>query len=93
MSVEAEPPVKVYVPVQVAFDRLGYMIPTKIRWEDGRVFRIDEVVSIRKNQRPDCGSQTDLYEVRIRGKNCRLFFEKSRFDFSNCPGRWFVEKP
>ena len=83
---------KVYVPVQVDFDRTGYMMPKKLRWEDGRIFTIDEVVSARRAEESCEALPLTQYHVRIHGQDCHIFFENSRLPGDYCPGRWFVER-
>ena len=39
--------IKVYVPVEVAFDAEGRMFPHAIVWEDGRRYEIERVSDIR----------------------------------------------
>ena len=40
-------PIKVYVPVEVAFDENGQMYPRRIHWEDGRTYAIDRILDVR----------------------------------------------
>ena len=44
---EAEMRYKVYVEVRLHVDVLGRMLPTSLKWEDGRWFEIDRVLDIR----------------------------------------------
>ena len=81
-------PDRVYVQVTSDFDPTGYMQPRSITWPDGRVFRIEDVRSFR----PAGKSQTlDCYTVIIRGKERRLYFERSGDHFACRFGRWYVE--
>ena len=45
-------PIKVYVPVEVAFDENGHMCPRLIHWEDGKTYEIDRVLDVRPARRP-----------------------------------------
>ena len=79
---------RVYVQVSSDFDATGYMQPRAITWPDGRIFRIEDVRSFRpsgENHLLDC------YTVVIRGKEKRLWFERSSEQFACRLGRWFVE--
>ena len=81
-------PDRVYVKVTSDFDPTGYMRPRAIIWPDGRCFSIDDVRSFRpvdKNHLLDC------YTVVIRGKDRRLFFERSSDQFACRLGRWYVD--
>lgn len=40
-------PIKVYVPVDVAFDENGHMYPRLIHWEDGKTYEIDRILDVR----------------------------------------------
>ena len=40
-------PIKVYVPVEVAFDENGHMYPRLIHWEDGKTYEIDRILDVR----------------------------------------------
>ena len=81
---------KVYVSVQVAFTPQGRMLPRAIRWEDGQVYPIDRVLSVRPAQAAKAGGHGDRYTVRIGGRETYLFFERD--EALACPGRWFVER-
>ena len=85
-------PIKVYVPVEVAFDDRGVMHPTCLVWEDGRKFEIDRVLQVRQAPSLKAGGQGDRYTVRINGRETFLFFEHSTDMASPVPGRWFVER-
>ncbi len=83
-------PVKTYVPVQVLFDKYGNMKPSALAWEDGTVFTIDRVLTVRQAAAMKAGGQGDRYTIRIKGKETYLFFEHSTD--GNTLGRWFVER-
>jgi len=81
-------PGRIYVQVSSDFDATGYMQPRSITWPDGRVFRIENVRSLRpsgENHLLDC------YTVVICGKEKRLYFERAGSPLACRLGRWFVE--
>ena len=81
-------PDRVYVQVSSVFDATGYMRPRAITWPDGRVFRIEDIRAFR----PDADNPLlDCYTVVIRGKEKRLFFERSSGAFACRLGRWYVD--
>ena len=84
-------PERIYVKVSSDFDRTGYMQPTAITWEDGRVFKIDEVRDFRPASSVAPGFPGDCYTVVIRGELRHLFFERTSDRFASRFGRWFVE--
>lgn len=73
---------KVFVSVDVCFDSDGRMTPKAVRWEDGRVFPVDEVTDMKKAASLKAGGRGIRYTCRIAGKPRYLFFEDPR---------WFVE--
>ena len=82
---------KVYVKVNSDFDSTGYMQPRTITWDDGRVFKIDQVKDFHPNngsEHPSC----DCYTVIIRGEEKLLFFERTDPRFVSRVGRWYIEK-
>ena len=83
---------KVYVPVNVAFDEDGNIMPTEITWEDGTRYRIDRVTKIRQAAAMRCGGQGDRYTVMINGRESYLYFERSTSLTGPNLGRWFVER-
>ncbi len=88
----AELPLKVYVPVEVGFDADGRMIPRSITWEDGTTYAIDKVTDIRPAPAMKAGGQGDRYTVWIGGRQSYLFFERYA-SVSGCNlGKWFVER-
>jgi len=82
---------RIYVKVVSDFDRTGYMQPRAIVWQDGRVFRIDEVKDFRPAACVDRSLPGDCYTVVIRGETRHLFFERANGRFPSRVGRWFVE--
>ena len=85
-------PDRIYLNVISDFDRTGYMRPRAIAWEDGRVFKIDEVKDYRPASAFRKGMPGDCYTVVIKGETRHLFFEKTGDLFATRVGRWFVEK-
>ncbi|MGI5892103.1 MAG: hypothetical protein ACOX7H_05120 [Bacillota bacterium] len=84
-------PIKVYVPVSATFDSEGRMLPRKLRWEDGKVYTIDQILEMRPAPSLKAGGQGDRYTIRINGQQSFLFFERNP-GFSGEIGRWFVER-
>ena len=84
-------PKRVYVKVSSDFDRTGYMQPTSITWEDGRVFKIDAVKDFRPASSVSATLPGDCYTVEIGGAQKLLFFERTDSRFATTFGRWFVE--
>ncbi len=84
---------RVYVKVSADFDYTGFMMPRSIIWEDGRVFKIDEVTDFRPASSMDKNHSGDCYTVFINGELRFLFFEKVSEYFGSRFGRWFVECP
>ena len=84
-------PERIYVKVSSDFDRTGYMQPTSITWEDGRVFKIDAVKDFRPASSVSAALPGDCYTVEIKGELKHLFFERTSDRFASRFGRWFVE--
>ena len=81
-------PERVYVQVNSDFDPTGYMVPRTITWPDGRVFRIEKILSFRP---AGFGLPLDRYTVSIRGKERILYFERAGGGAAGRLGRWYVE--
>ena len=73
---------RVYVRVVAEFDETGSVRPLSIVWEDGRKFKVDKVLDVRRAVATKAGGQGMRYTCRIMGKETYLF---------NDDGRWFVE--
>ena len=58
-------PIKVYVPVDVAFDENGHMYPRLIHWEDGKTYEIDRILDVRPAPAARAGGQGDRYTIRM----------------------------
>ena len=85
-------PIKVYVPVEVAFDENGHMYPRLIHWEDGKTYEIDRILDVRPAPAASAGGQGDRYTVRMNNQETHIFFEHNSDYGSTIPGRWFVER-
>ena len=85
-------PIKVYVPVDVAFDENGHMYPRLIHWEDGKTYEIDRILDVRPAPAARAGGQGDRYTIRVCGRESYLFFERSPVLAGVELGRWFVER-
>lgn len=75
-------PHRVYVRVIVEYDEEGGVCPLSIRWEDGRKFRVDRILDVRRAAATKAGGQGMRYTCRIMGRETYLFEDN---------GRWFVE--
>lgn len=72
-----------FVPVTVRFDESGKMRPMEIEIEDenGRkVYKIDEVLDVRRAACQSAGGVGERYTCRIQGKETYIWFD----------GRWWV---
>ena len=85
-------PIKVYVPVEVDFDKKGQMYPRVIHWEDGKKYEVDKVMFVRPAPAARAGGQGDRYTIRMNGRETYIFFEHNVEYGSQIPGRWFVER-
>lgn len=83
---------RIYVKVSSEFDKTGYMQPTAITWDDGRVFKIETVRDFRPAGTVGLNFPGDCYTVVINGMEKHLFFEHSDPSFKSRVGRWFVER-
>ena len=83
---------KVYVTVRTDFLSDGTMLPRILKWEDGRKYRIDEILNVAPAAAQKAGGFGDRYTVLICGKQCYLFFERNKGDRGGAIGRWFVER-
>lgn len=85
-------PIKVYVPVEVAFDENGHMYPRLIHWEDGKTYEIDRILDVRPAPAARAGGQGDRYTIRMNNRETHIFFEHNPDYGGFIPGRWFVER-
>ena len=84
--------VKVYVNVLASFDTNGRLRPLALLWEDGRKYRIDQVLDVRSAASLRAGGQGDRYTIRVGSRESFLFFERSPAVAGVELGRWFVER-
>ena len=81
---------KRYVDVIMRVRDDGRVIPLSVCWDDGRTFRIDEVLGDpAANAAPTATVRTLRYTVRIGAHTTHLFLERDAEDPS-APLRWFV---
>ena len=74
---------KVYAEVVARFDPEGGLLPQSIRWEDGTVYEIDQVLQVCRAASLKADGACIRYTVRICNKETYLFLEENR---------WFVER-
>lgn len=73
---------KVYVQVGAVFRDDGSITPVILWWKDGRAFRIDRVLEVRRAASLKAGGVGWRYKCRILGRERYLFYEDPA---------WFVE--
>lgn len=73
---------KAYVSVKVDVDEEGCVHPRYIRWENGLIFQIDQILYKCRAASKKVGGGGIRYTVLIRGRESYLFQEGSK---------WFVE--
>ena len=73
---------KAYVSVNVDVDEEGCVHPRYIRWENGLIFQIDQILYKCRAASKKVGGWGIRYTVLIRGRESYLFQEGSK---------WFVE--
>ena len=73
---------KVFIKVNATFDPEGQIIPNFFEWEDGRTFKIDEILDIRRAASIKVGGVGLRYTCMVSGKQAYLFFEDNK---------WFIE--
>lgn len=83
---------KIYVKVNSDFDATGYMQPRMITWDDGRIFRIEQIKDFRPASSLGSCQSGDCYTVVIKGEEKHLFFERTDPLYASRVGRWFVER-
>ena len=64
---------KAYVSVNVDIDKEGCIYPRFIRWQDGLIFQIDQVLYKCRAASKKVGGGGIRYTVMIRGKESYLF--------------------
>lgn len=73
---------KAYVSVNLDVDQEGVFYPRFIRWENGLIFQIDQILYKYRAASKKVGGGGIRYTVQIRGRESYLFQEGSK---------WFVE--
>ncbi len=73
---------KVYVDVSLDISRDGEVRPRTLRYEDGTIYRIDQLKQVCRAASTKVGGLGIRYTVMIRGHESYLFDES---------GKWFVE--
>ena len=73
---------RAYLGVYSYTDSQGQVIPTRIRWEDGKEWEIDRVLDIRPGVARKAGGAGLRYLLRIAGLEREIFL---------VDGRWFAE--
>ena len=73
---------KVYVSVNLDVDKEGVFYPRLIRWDNGLVFQIEQILYKCRASSKKVGSGGIRYTVMIKGKETFLFREGEK---------WFVE--
>ena len=78
-----ESPYKIYVDVNVEFQKDGTLIPRYIIWDGGKVYEIQKVTDVRRAASLVAGATGIRYTIYIDGYESHLYFGDNR--------RWFVE--
>ena len=80
---ETQNALKAYVGVNARFEPDGRLFPLSITWEDGKRYKIDRILDVRRAASLKAGGTGMRYTVRIGRFHTYLFIED---------GRWFVER-
>jgi len=76
---------KVRVGVYLFTSEYGKTTPIALVWEDGRVFKIDKVISVKNCNPKYVGAVSpEQYEIKIGGSVRYLYYE-------NYINKWFIE--
>jgi len=82
---------KLYVKVEIDWDTQGYVYPRSIKWEDGRVFRIDSVLEFHDiSPHRTFGIRRTCFTVTVRGKTKNLYNESGSLPASISLLRWYL---
>lgn len=73
---------KVYVSVVAEIDEEGNKKPMSIKWEDGRTYKIDKVLEVRRAFAQKVGGTAVRYTISVCGKTTFIFEDE---------GKWFAE--
>ena len=78
-----ESPYKVYVDVNVEFQKDGTLVPRSIIWDDGVIYEIQKITDVRRAASLLAGGTGIRYTIYVDGFEKHLYFGDNR--------RWFVE--
>lgn len=73
---------KVFVDVYANFKADGTIIPLSIKWEDGTVYRIDQIIKVCRAASLKAGGAGIRYTCRIGNNITNIFLEENA---------WFIE--
>lgn len=73
---------KVFVDVYANFKADGTIIPLSIKWENGAVYRIDQIIKVCRAASLKAGGAGIRYTCRIGNNITNIFLEENA---------WFVE--
>ena len=68
---------KVFVDVNANFKADGTIIPLSIKWEDGTVYRIDQIIKVCRAASLKAGGAGIRYTCRIGNNITNIFLEES----------------
>jgi hypothetical protein len=75
---------KVYVDVTAEFSKEGALKPKSFRWEDGRVYEIQNVKDVRRAASLRAGGAGIRYTCIVNGRESHLYYEDNN--------KWFLER-
>ncbi len=76
---------KCYVSVNADFSEEGKLLPRFVRWRDGKIYRIDRVLDVRRAASLKVGGNGIRYRICVCGNETYLWY-----DDMEC--RWFVDE-
>ena len=68
---------KVFVDVNANFKADGTIIPLSIKWEDGTVYRIDQIIKVCRTASLKAGGAGIRYTCRIGNNITHIFLEEN----------------
>ncbi len=74
---------KVYVQVAAVFQTDGRLLPVSFVWEDGRRYKIDQILDVVRAASLKAGGIGMRYTCMVQGRETNLFLEEDR---------WFMER-
>lgn len=83
MNVPLQNKSRIYVEVVAAFSVAGDLSPKSVRWYDGRVFNVDQVIDVRQATGMQAGGLALRFTCLVEGSPCFLFYEGNN--------KWFVQ--